>query len=82
MSIPTVRIKSSHPEHEGYIIINESDFDKEVHEVWEEPKPAKPAEQKEGASHVTKTSNEEGRRQGQASQGTGRQDHGTEGRRG
>jgi hypothetical protein len=35
MNIPTVRIKSSHPDHEqGFIVINESDFDKAVHEIW------------------------------------------------
>jgi len=44
-SLPAIRVKSSHPEHEqGYIIINESDFDEAKHELWQEPG-AKSAEQ-------------------------------------
>ena len=32
---PTVRVKSSHPDHEqGFYVINESDFDEAVHELW------------------------------------------------
>jgi hypothetical protein len=38
MNIPTVRIKSSHPQHDGFVVINESDFDEAKHELWEEPK--------------------------------------------
>jgi hypothetical protein len=35
MSISTVRVKSSHPDHEqGFYVINESDFDKAKHELW------------------------------------------------
>jgi hypothetical protein len=34
----TVKVKSSHPEHEqGFFVINESDFDKAIHELWQEP---------------------------------------------
>lgn len=37
-SLPAVRVKSDHPDHEqGYFVINESDFDPEKHELWEEP---------------------------------------------
>lgn len=40
--IPTVRIKDpSHPA--DYVVINESDFDPKVHELYEEPKGAKKA---------------------------------------
>jgi hypothetical protein len=37
-SLPAVRVKSNHPDHEqGFYVINESDFDEKVHELWEEP---------------------------------------------
>ena len=47
-AMPAIRVKSDHPEHEqGFIVINEEDFDPKIHELWEEPVPkseAKPAE--------------------------------------
>ncbi len=53
-SLPAVRVKSDHPDHEqGFFVINESDFDPKIHELWQEPgakdgsksaKPAAPAE--------------------------------------
>lgn len=40
----TVRVKSSHPDHEqGFFVINEEDFDPKKHELWEEDQAAKPA---------------------------------------
>ena len=40
MRVPTVRVKSSHPEHErGFYVINESDFDKAKHELWSDEGP-------------------------------------------
>jgi hypothetical protein len=40
-TLPTVRVKSSHPDHvQGFYTINESDFDPKKHELWEEDKPA------------------------------------------
>jgi hypothetical protein len=39
-TLPTVRVKSPHPEHvQGFYIINESDFDPNKHELWEEDNP-------------------------------------------
>ena len=37
MSIPTVKIKSDHPEHGGHYVINESDYDPDTHELYQEP---------------------------------------------
>lgn len=36
-SVPTVRVKSDHPEHDGYLVINASDFDPTKHERVAEP---------------------------------------------
>jgi hypothetical protein len=39
-SLPAVRVKSDHPDHDqGFFVINESDFDPEKHELWEEDQP-------------------------------------------
>lgn len=37
--IPTVRVHSTSPGHEGGVIINESDFDPEVHDLFEAAAP-------------------------------------------
>lgn len=34
---PTVKVKSSEPDHDGYFTINESDFDAAKHELFEPP---------------------------------------------
>lgn len=41
-SCPTVKIKHDNPAFGGYVVINESDFDKDKHELYAEPadKPA------------------------------------------
>lgn len=36
-SCPTVRVKSDNPDHGGYVVINESDFDAVVHIKVAEP---------------------------------------------
>lgn len=47
----TVRVKSSHPDHvQGFYVINESDFDKEKHELWVDEAEAKRAEIKHAES--------------------------------
>jgi hypothetical protein len=33
--VPTVRVKSDHPEHDqGFVVINQSDFDQSIHQLW------------------------------------------------
>lgn len=40
--IPTVKIKTDAPDNEqGFVIINEEDFDPSVHEIFGETKPKK-----------------------------------------
>lgn len=39
--LPTVRVVSEDPEHDGFIVINEDDFDPEVHKKWSKSKAAK-----------------------------------------
>jgi hypothetical protein len=35
MKVPTVRVKSSHPEDvQGFYLLNESDFDPKIHTLW------------------------------------------------
>ncbi len=46
MRLPTVKIKSD-ARSEGFIIINESDFDPEVHTLYEEAASGEPAESPE-----------------------------------
>lgn len=36
--LPTVRVVSEDPEHDGFIVINEDDFNPEVHKKWAKPK--------------------------------------------
>ncbi len=36
MQIETVKVVSDVPEHGGFIIINKSDFNEEIHELFEE----------------------------------------------
>ena len=56
-SIPTVRIKSSHPEHvQGFIVINESDFDKEKHELWVDEAAARAVDKREAFTEALKSS--------------------------
>lgn len=35
----TVKIKSDNAEHDGFIVINEADFDAEKHELYDAEKP-------------------------------------------
>lgn len=35
--LPTVRVASDDPEHAGFIVINEHDFDQAVHRKWVKP---------------------------------------------
>lgn len=42
MDVPTLRVKSSHPSQGDHVIINESDFDPAVHELFDAPPPPPP----------------------------------------
>lgn len=35
-TLPTVRIASEHPEHNGFIVINQSDFDPDSHTLFDD----------------------------------------------
>lgn len=41
-AVPTALVKSDHPEHNGFIVINESDFDSTKHERYIAPLPPPP----------------------------------------
>jgi hypothetical protein len=48
---PTVKVKSANPEHEqGFIVINESDFDAATQELFVEPDADADAEPKKAAA--------------------------------
>lgn len=44
--LPTVKIKSDHPDHNGFIVINASDFDPMAHDEYLEPGILAPVEPK------------------------------------
>ena len=53
MNIPTIKVKSKSAEQGDFVVINESDFDAETHELYVETDEAKPktkAEQKAEAA--------------------------------
>lgn len=52
MSCPTVKVKSTAPEEQGpYVIINEADFNPDVHELYDEAtEAAKPTKAKKEKS--------------------------------
>ena len=54
-TLPTVKVKASDPEQGAFVIINESDFDAAVHELYAEPAEAAPAK----ASKATKAAKPE-----------------------
>ena len=48
--VPTLKVKPSHESQGAFVVINESDFDPEKHELFEEPKTRK-RKQSDGAGN-------------------------------